>query len=226
MAFRQRQLLAVLLVAFLLAPAASAQAFERTLAGVAQQVTHGWRDDQVPPAELDRRFRSGERLYLTCGTITLLAQRRLRELGVRSRLVVTMTRQPFNANDNGHTLLEVWRGRWMVYDLDNNRVAVDARGRRIDAASLVAAKNRRWRMIADDRRFDTEGLDDPTHTYWIYANLERWYDRVLGVTLLQHQGRYVFGDASQRERLERYSPTYRFVPPSAWRQVRFAPPAP
>lgn len=151
---------------------------------------------------------------MTCGTISTLGQRALARRGVRSRLVVTMTQRPFNAVDNGHTMLEVRRsGRWEVYDLDMNRQPVDAGGQGVSVVRFVKQRHRRYRMIARDRALDVRGSPLPDYARWVVANLERWYDRLLGVPLVQgDDGNFYFTDLRQRERLEAYAPNYRWAP--------------
>ena len=181
----------------------------RQLAG---QVTHGWLHDRMPYPELERRLRARRRVYVTCGTISTLGQRALARRGVRSRLVVTMTREPFNAVDNGHTMLEVRiRGRWVVHDLGSNRQPVSRRGRGIPVTEFVRQRPRRYRLLAHDRALDVRGAADPEYARWVAANLERWYDRVLGTPLVQgRDGLFYFTDESQRARLEGYAPNFRW----------------
>ena len=187
---------------------------DRTLRHLAGQVTHGWLHDRLPYPELERRLREGQRIYVTCGTISVLGQRALGRRGLRSRLVVTMTRRPFNAIDNGHTMLEVYEhGRWAVYDLASNRQPVSERGAGIPVTAFVRQRPRRYRILAHDPPLDLGGAAAPAYARWVHASLERWYDRVLGTPLVDGWDRnFYFTDESQRIRLEAYAPNFRHRP--------------
>jgi hypothetical protein len=207
------------------APHRSARAILTELAG---QVTHGWRDDKVPLNVLEQRLVAGKRIVVTCGTVTLLARRSLQRAGIESRVVTTITRQPFNDIDNGHTMIEVRTpAGWEVWDVDNNRRAIDAHGHGMNIVQLVNAgrAGRRWERIADDRVYNLTGATPRVATYakHLYADIETWYDRVLGVPLIQLPSGYGFGDAGQRERVEAYAPgSYHWLAPAAWKQLQDA----
>jgi hypothetical protein len=171
---------------------------------------------------LERRLASGGRLFITCGTVALLAQRLLADQGSASRVVVTMTRRTFNGRDDGHTMLEVDTGHgWILYDLSSNRVAVDGNGRPVGLAEqLAAGDGRRWCVLTKDHWLNPL---DPASGKKISSpaerKLDKWFDRVLGVPLIETtpgSGRYVFNEASQRARLEAYSPFYEWVDDATW----------
>lgn len=205
------------------ASAASQEAREadRLLTGVAGQVTHGW--DQLPAEMMVARYHNGERLYVACGDVALLGKRILAEAGIHSRRVATLTKQPFNYFDDGHILLEVRiDGRWIVYDLDNNLQPLDQSGNGVRISDFVAMRKRRFRRLTDpatDPQYDLSRSSNPAYTQWVYADLNRWYDRVLGVPLIMHQGVYTFGDRQQRSRVLGYAPAHLFVGKKQWRAI-------
>lgn len=173
---------------------------EPLLTGLAARVTHGWIDDRMPLAVLEAR---NGRLYVTCGTVSLLGKRLLARHGIESRVVVTLTRRAFNGIDDGHTMLEVREhGRWVLYDLDNNRKAVDRYGRGVSLAQQLRP-GRRWKVIAHDRKLDVRGVSPKIARYVAGLRLPEWYDRVLGVPLYESHGGYVY--FSDHERVARYA---------------------
>ena len=224
-------LLAGLLAAGLLISASSSKEAspepDALLQRLAAGTTLGWVDDQRPQAELEQRFNDGERLFITCGTISTLAQRMLAAEGVESRLVSTLTRGAFNGKDDGHTMIEVRTGEgWALYDLIDNRMAVDGAGREASFVEQIqAGHDRRWRVLSDDKFIDfraaSPGARRVTIETLINKGLRVWYDRVLGTPTIETapgSGDYVFNDPSQRERVESYSSAYRWVGQTEWRE--------
>ena len=81
----------------------------------------------------------------------------------------------------------------------------------------------RWRMLASDPILEEAGYDDPIQARWA-TNPEAWYERVLGVPLIQRfdgapfdhppgsdGDLYLFHDWGERRRIEAVSPTYRWT---------------
>ena len=68
----------------------------------------------------------------------------------------------------------------------------------------------RWRMLASDPILEESAYDDPSQAAWA-TNPEAWYDRILGVPLIQHGDLYLFHDWGERRRIEAVSPTYRWT---------------
>lgn len=188
---------------------------EPILSALASQQVNGDRDDLVPIEELEAALASGERIEVRCGTVSVLAQRALNRAGIRNRLVTTQTREAYNDDDNGHTMIEVRvNGRWWVYDVDNDRAFVNARGRGISTVKLCSSPIRQWRKIAHNPPADWLGTRD----------IDTWYDRVFGVPLIEFGDPYpnclfAFRDKAERERLEAYAPNYRFVNKATWRAL-------
>jgi hypothetical protein len=181
------------------------------ISDVAGQVTHGSRDDSLPLSEQLRIYHSGERLDLTCGYVVLLTQAILAEHGIPSRQAAVITRDRFNATNNGHTMIEVRAGRgWNVFDISTNRQPRDSAGKGISVVELVAQQRRNeshnWRRLASDQKFD--------------FSLKKWYSRVLGVPLIEMRpGHFGFRAKGQRKRLEAYYAGYHWLGKRAWQQL-------
>ena len=189
---------------------------------LSDRTTQGWRDDSLPVPELERRFEQGERLYVTCGTVSRLAQRLLAAEGIESRVVTTLTRQAFNRSDDGHTMIEArTREGWVLFDIGTNRVAVDPSGNRIGFLEQIhAGRDRHWKLLANDRLIDFRGLQAEPDLY--LRDLRLWYQRVLGTPMIETapgSGEYAFHDSPQRERVESYSPSYRWASEPEWSRL-------
>jgi hypothetical protein len=204
------------------------EAAEGLLKLIADQTTYGYIDDDLSLPVAEERLDTGERLFVSCGKVSLLAQRMLADRGVESRLAATITRQPFNGIDDGHTMLEVRRAeKWELFDLGNNRVAVDENGEPLSFIEQIrAGKDRRWRVLSGDSGIDLRGLTAADRRYmqktFIEGGLERWYDRVLGIPLVEapaSSGSFVFHQG--RAQIRRYNRThgsaYEWVDAASWR---------
>jgi hypothetical protein len=82
---------------------------------------HGWRDQSALSApEKEERVRKG-RLSITCGPTATFVAYQFNKIGVRSRIVDTLTLDEWNDYDCGHTLMEIFdpaEKRWILYDSD------------------------------------------------------------------------------------------------------------
>ena len=82
---------------------------------------HAWRDDTDSMGQLDSIVQNGQKISVTCGTISTWAVGHLQSVGVQTRFVETLTLDPWNSHDNGHSLLEIRdpaENRWILYDID------------------------------------------------------------------------------------------------------------
>jgi len=165
---------------------AIAASVEDEMRHIAANTTHGWTQNRLSTPELSARLDRGERLTITCASISQLAILRLRtRLGVDARLVGSVTLEEPDTFNDGHIMVEVAnraRNRWELYDLDNNLQPVDAAGEPITIQQFVNARERRYRVLADDQLVDwTDRPDLRSRLGWIYepGGLERFYDRIL-----------------------------------------------
>lgn len=198
---------AIALVAFtlplaLLKPAQAQGSSDRriigTLAGIASQQAHGWRQDKVPLSVLETKLADGARIAVSCGKVARLGVRAARRAGYQARLAGSFTRRRLNGFDDGHVMFEVrLREGWTVFDLDDNRMAPPGTG----ISELV--RDPRWLLIADDFPYDRADLArDPHRKYDLaaFADLDAWYARVLGVPTIWARGSIWFHDADERAR--------------------------
>jgi hypothetical protein len=188
---------------------------------LARDHVHGYAGDLVPLALLEAQVAAGERIVGSCGTIARLGQRALTRAGLTSRLVGSLTRDPYTGDD-GHIMLEVWNATgWHVYDLDGNRQAVDAAGHGIPIVGLCAARPRHWRILADDPLYI---LDDPRWaemTVAWAADIEGWYDHILGIPTIYDYRDWWFHDDADRPKAE--SLGFRYATAEEWHALLGAP---
>ena len=95
---------------------------EALVSGLAWTATHGNSDDGKPKEALTRKATT-TKLFITCGTISEWALDILSRNKIRARFVLTLTLDPWNSYDNGHSMIEVYREdltKWVLYDVDKN----------------------------------------------------------------------------------------------------------
>lgn len=188
---------------------------------LAAVVKHGGLDN-AHPYEQSLEILRTRSLSMTCGTVSAFAQRLLDDIGVRSRVITTLTLEEWNTYDNGHTFLEVYIPKsktWVAIDLDTK---VFFSTPTIDRAAL------RDMMVAgvDQLSFpgfiDTSTLDYSTFQQYqtivefTTLNKKEWYGRVLQVFALHDAttGKYVFAtdDEATAKRITSYSSEYTTLP--------------
>lgn len=162
---------------------------------------HSWDQEGMPIPELVARYRAGETLLVICGSISRVGVQVLRDAGYYARLVGVVTKQPFDGNNDGHVMLEVWdRGGWRLYDLDGNRRAVDAALRGVSIIAQIEAGTGRWWQSIDN---NPGTLIDTSPAQ---ADLDQ---RVFGTPwIARPSGGGVFHDADDRARVEGKGHTY------------------
>lgn len=81
---------------------------------------HGFRHGSLPSSRWEEMARLGERVAITCGSVSLFVRGHLAAQGVKSRNVCSNTMEPM-LGDNGHVLCEILdpkEKRWILYDSD------------------------------------------------------------------------------------------------------------
>ena len=166
------------------------------------------------------------KIFATCGTISAWTQALLHDVGIRSRVVSSLTLDSWNHYNDGHTLIEVYREyykKWVVYDLDNNAyfARADCPLSFIEFSNHVATGDYAIRRLASDSGFDVSNFIDSDRQYdyafameEIFANeksLRRWYAGVIHVPMIEDNGNYFFFDNVNRSRVETYSPRFRYM---------------
>lgn len=125
------------------------------MSGIAWLTYHDVQGDMGrSPEELDQ-LAMHRRLGLSCGGVSRFAVYELARVGIDARRVALVT--PYElTHATGHTVMEVYRHGWQVYDLDYNmRPLVD--GRPVRGIDYVKASDRHLSfdfLSGDARRFD------------------------------------------------------------------------
>ena len=94
---------------------------------VATHYQFGEADDGLTPDAMTTRAARGERLTLTCGWVSVWAEKLLTDAGYKARIVdwLTLRFDEFAGPDVGHTFLEVWHptyGSWVVVDFTQQKL--------------------------------------------------------------------------------------------------------
>lgn len=190
----------------------SVASVDAILAPLAEQMGHGTDHEGMSLGDLEWMIAQGQRVIALCGTQSQLGIRALGRAGVAARMVAPWTRGAWNGTTDSHTLLEARiSGRWQVYDLTGNAQAVDARGRGVDVTTLCRDRPLRWRTFASDPIW--------TATSNAPADVNAWYEHVLQIPVIEHDGLWRFHDGENRARLESIHPSYRYADAGEWRKL-------
>lgn len=165
-------------------------------------------------------------LVASCGDLARLTRHLLERLGFEARRVEVMTLDPWNGQDDGHTMLEVRdpaEDRWLVYD-PSFGFFVRSAGRALDLLAAVEAV--RSGKMGLDRFHDGRGPAPFRHSghdyaFWVEDRFldERallgWIRRVFQVPIVQAPDgtcRYPVDGVSARDRERLASRGFRAVP--------------
>ncbi len=148
---------------------------EALLSGLAWIASHGNSDDAASNVDLTEKAAT-RKLFLTCGNSSRWALHVLARCKVRARPVSTLTLEPWNSYDNGHSMIEVYREdlkRWVLYDLDSNACFVHGK----ELLSLVemversAAGAYEIKFLAGDAPLDVSNFKSKTNAYdWAFSS--------------------------------------------------------
>ena len=193
------------------------------LSSISWIVTHGNSDNRKSNLELsDKALHS--KLFLTCGNISAWAHSILSKLNIKSRVVASLTMDNWNDYDNGHTLIEVWRGKynkWVVYDLDNNSYFTSNKGtiplNLLEFSQSVITNNYKVIYLSVDTKLDVSDFrtkDDYNYNFFaenINVNIRDWYRRMLQVPMIYSGDKYYFMDKENNKKVESYSTEYKYM---------------
>jgi len=195
------------------------------LSAISWIASHGNSDDRKSNKELsDKALHS--KLFITCGDISQWAQYILNDRNVKSRLVAGLTIDDWNNYDNGHSLIEVWRGRWskwVLYDLDNNSYFMPSEGNvplsLLEFSQAIINNDYKIIHLSSDTRLDvsnftsSDGYSYSLFSEGINTNIRHWYRRVMQVPLIfdKSVNKYLFMDKRNKERIESYSARYKYI---------------
>lgn len=190
--------------------------FAALLITIASLHTHGYSGDTVPLPELEAQMARGQTIVASCGTVEKLGVRAVLAAGGRAREVGTLTRDPWNGEDDGHMLMELWTKRgWTLFDLDTNRRAPWGIG---IGEQVAAGHDRKWITIAHDPLYAESEADVWPATRAVFADLPAWYDHIFGIAGYYDPARgYLFHDAAMRARAESYG--WVWTDKATWRRL-------
>jgi hypothetical protein len=182
--------LAACLFALALPASAAAATPDQILRDLAAHQIHSWTDNSIGFPAMVAKYQAGERLNITCYYVSEVARQLLHAAGYPARVVETITREPFNDFDDGHSMVEVFTGgQWQLYDIDANERAVDANGAGIslvDQAEAVREGRALWEPIASDPLYRTDEPDTTLRDQIaaLFADPAAFYQRVMGILFL------------------------------------------
>lgn len=197
------------------------------LRSIAWLHVHGNRDEALG-FEAQKAKLLNDRLYLTCSDISAFTHHLLSEVGLKSRIVSTLTLDEWNSYNNGHTMLEVLvNDDWIVVDIDSGTLFT----RNAEYLNLIqlieAVPDDEYEIIWLNRapNLDLSGTGEAGFNYSMLsemryldeAQLRTWYRRVLQVPMIESKGKYLFFcPESQIDRVEQYSPAYVYMNRDEW----------
>jgi len=195
------------------------------LSAISWIVSHGNSDAQKTNIELSKKALK-EKLFITCGTVSIWANSLLDSLNIKSRIVMGMTVDKWNTYDNGHTLIEVWRtdyNKWVLYDLDNNSYFIPTTGSvplsLIEFSIAVMEGDYRIINLSLDTKLDVSNFTNSNeYNYNFFSeanniNIRDWYRRVMQVPLIYNaeEQKYLFMSAKYKDKIEMYSKQNKYV---------------
>jgi hypothetical protein len=170
-------------------------------ANLSQLHVHGWGNQgglSIP--EKEERARKG-RLSITCGPTARFVVAQLEKLGLKGRVVDTLTLDDWNDHDCGHTLMELYdpaEQRWLFYDSDIG-CRLRHQGRYLDLgeacrlyregktaelefpAGRCMVDSHTDQVMPEERAFYSLLFDA---TFRTDAGLQAWYRRMLQVPVI------------------------------------------
>ena len=139
------------------------------------------------------------KVFITCGTISAWAVDILSRNNVRARFVLTLTLDPWNSYDNGHSMIEVYREdlkKWVLYDVDENAYFTHENVplSLVEMIERSASGDYDIKPLASDTMLDVSNFKDGTGYEWALIGeftrtkdgIRRWYKRALQVPVLDN----------------------------------------
>ena len=144
---------------------------------------HGNKDSQTTFDEKLKIIKQRP-LSITCGTNSFFTKELLKSIGVKTRIVSTLTFDEWNGYDNGHTLLEVFTknlNKWVLYDIDGQKVFKQKNGELLSLIELQQTGVENVEIVSTNNQpfLDYSGFNN----YFVLGELvetspEEWYNRV------------------------------------------------
>ncbi len=202
------------------------------LSGIAWIVSHGNSDHGNSHEVLAEQAKT-RKLFLTCGPVSGWTIGVLSDHGIRARSATSLTLDRWNTYDNGHAMIEVYRedlGKWVLYDVDGN-CFFTWQGTLLSIVEFAYAAMGDYQYeinkLANDTRLDVSNFKgkDGAADYAFFcermnAAVRQWYRRIVQVPMLHDTkiGRCFF-DAENRQRIESYSKSFKYVEKSEFRRI-------
>jgi len=202
------------------------------LSSIAWIVSHGNSDHGKSHDELAEQAKT-RKIFITCGPVSGWTIGILTDHGIRARSATSLTLEYWNTYDNGHAMIEVYRKdfrKWVLYDMDANSFFT-WRGKPLSLVEFAYAVMSDYpyeiEYLANDTRLDVSNFKskDGTADYAFFcermnAAVHQWYRRIVQVPMLRDAklGRCFF-DAANRQRIESYSKSFKYLDRSEFRRT-------
>ena len=220
----------------LLSPAGSPLSLLRYLSAL--QI-HGNRHDGESLDKLKERLRNETWVSITCGTISSLAVKILREEGFQSRFVSTLTLDEWNTYNNGHSLLEALfpEDGWVLVDIDFGFLFRES-GKFLSTYEF-------WKSVQEDKKPEffplaekaldpfyhdpffypsSRGFNYSLYFRWKWRTMEekwRWYRRVFQtVGIANEEGKICFFGPERK--IKEYYEKHLILPEQEWYKKFYA----
>lgn len=189
---------------------------------VAEHAEHGTRDNVYTPEQLVAKIQNGERVSVTCTTVSTMAKIILEQHGFQSRNVLTLTAGAWDGDNDGHSMLEVWdesNQKWTLFDLDNNvQILIHGKAATIvDFTQAVAANDYQLFYLSGDQAFDPSWQDQDINPKEF--NLRAWYQHVIQIPSIKDGDFYYFPNNQETDRIENYFQSMRGMDQSQFQNL-------
>jgi hypothetical protein len=200
--------------------------------GCAEQLSrvhlHGDRHNAYSTAQLDTLVRDGTLISLTCGQISPYAAGHLQSLGVQTRIVHSLTLDPWNSYDNSHVMIEIRdtaENRWVLYDvtLGDTLCASGHRLNLLDTTRLYRGGNQaQIEILNSDSLYDplTEYTDPAQNLLMLNHDLpttQTWYHRILQVPIID--GYFAVHSDAEAAFVTQHFPSWTALSPEAFHDM-------
>lgn len=171
---------------------------------------YGNKDDFASLENLQKILKS-RIITAGCGTLARVSGQIFKSIGIQTRLIAGMSKNPWNGQDDGHTLLEIKspQGNWFVYDPSFHRI--------FNMPLIDVCRHRPFKVIHLPGNRSNGGFVSNNYHYdfWIderllsEQSLNEWYSKVLDVPLI-HDGEMFYYPESflQDNERQRFSSRY------------------
>ena len=187
--------------------------------------SHGNIDDGEDFSYVNKKALTSK-IFVTCGPLSSWANKFLDNLSIKSRIVSTLTLDPWNSYDNGHILVEIFRydlNKWVVYDLDNgcfftcNKKPLSL----IEFVESVPLNNYEIHRLTNRANMDISNFRDRKSNFdfaFIVESrlsneekLREWYRHVIQIPLILDGKFSYFFNTEHVKKIQSYSSYHKFL---------------